>query len=381
MASAAIIAGAAGAASAQENAAGNVVENTFTLEYRVGGTDQPEINNNDAPTTFTVDRKVDLEVTAIGGPASAAPGQNEVSSFFSVVNEGNDDFRYTLAASNNTTNTGTVDTNDADRDNFDYANTATYAWYVSTDGTCSPTGTYNGTGDAVTTDIPADGTVCVRVTTDVPAGTADTAQSGVYLTATAVQPETWQNAAEQASNQPSPGAPLTADQNGNDIDAAENVFLDANGEGPADGNRDAAHTDQGFVLVSAAKLSATKSVFAAKTNSGDCSTEAVPTSQPSGQYAVPGACMIYVIEVQNRGGNAATDIDLTDVLPAGLTFVNADASSFGGASKALAVPQDDADCTDTTCTVALTDAELAAGSDANPTTGQLIIRATLNTGA
>ena len=392
MASAAIIAGAAGAASAQENTAGNVVENTFTLDYAVGGTPQTGITNDpDAPggrtvqgseTTFTVDRRVDLAVTALTGPVAAAPGQNQVSTFFSVVNEGNDNFRYTLAATNNTTNTGTIDPNDNARDNFDYANAPTYAWYVPANGTCSTTvSDYNTTGASVTTDIPADGTVCVRVVTDVPAGTTDTAQSGVYLTATAVQPGAWANATEQANNAPTAGGALTADADGNDIDAAENVFLDADGAGPADGNRDAAHTDQSFVLVSAADLSATKSVFAVATNGNDCDTLAVPTSQPNGQYAVPGACMIYVIEVQNRGGNAATDIDLTDVLPAGLTFVGADAATFGGASKALAIPTVGQDCTANTCTVALTDAELAAGTAANPTTGQLVIRATLNTGS
>lgn len=389
MASAAIVLGAAGTAAAQENQAGEVIGNTFTLDYSVGGTPQTGITNDpDAPggrtvqgteTVFTVDRRVDLAVTRLGGPANAAPGQTDVSSFFSVVNEGNDNFRYALAATNNGTNTATIDASDGDRDNFDYDAAPDYFWYVPASGTCSTTVSDYATQNAsVNVDIPADGTVCVRVVTNVPSGTADTAQSGVYLTATAVQPGAWANQSDTdlESGTAVAGDPLVA-ATGNSIDGvAQNVFLDD--DGPADADRDARHGAQSFVLVSAADLSATKSVFAASTGGTDCATRAVPTAQPSGQYAVQGACMIYVIEVENRGGNAATDIDLTDVLPAGLTFVGASSDTFTGGSLALATPAAAQDCTATTCTVALTNATLAAGSAASPTVGTLTIRALVN---
>ena len=50
------------AAHAQNNYtnAGVSVEGTFTLNYSVGGTSQPQIDNTASPTTFTVDRLVDL---------------------------------------------------------------------------------------------------------------------------------------------------------------------------------------------------------------------------------------------------------------------------------------------------------------------------------
>ena len=65
-----VIASMSGVAFAAGTDAGTTVSNTFTLDFSVGGVAQTQITNdgvgpNPAPTSFTVDRRVDLTVTAI----------------------------------------------------------------------------------------------------------------------------------------------------------------------------------------------------------------------------------------------------------------------------------------------------------------------------
>ena len=57
-----------GTAQAQNNftPADTTVSNTFTLDYKVGGVDQPQIDSSATPTIFTVDRLIDLTVTSNG---------------------------------------------------------------------------------------------------------------------------------------------------------------------------------------------------------------------------------------------------------------------------------------------------------------------------
>ena len=101
--------------------------------------------------------------------------------------------------------------------------------------------------------------------------------------------------------------------------------------------------------------------------------------------AVPGACVEYVIEVQNTGATAtATNLVIDDILPAEVSFVAAslatttatgfaDDTGVAGAGPVLSVPGTpaDSDCDgSTTCVIQLSDAILAAGE-----IGQIIIRA------
>ena len=78
-----------GTAFAQNNftAADTTVSNSFTLDYQVLGVDQPQIETNDdagdatdddAPTTFKVDRLVNVTV-ASSGDATVAPGQTDAA--------------------------------------------------------------------------------------------------------------------------------------------------------------------------------------------------------------------------------------------------------------------------------------------------------------
>ena len=86
------------AATAQDlTPAGTDVQNTFTLDYEVGGVDQTQINNNATPTSFTVDRRVQLNVTGVQN-TNVAAGASDQSLFYGVTNTGNDNHSYELSA-------------------------------------------------------------------------------------------------------------------------------------------------------------------------------------------------------------------------------------------------------------------------------------------
>ena len=384
LASVAVTMGASGGALAQENTAGEVVENVFTLGYSVGGTPQPGITNSDTnitvggetftsngtgPTTFTVDRKVDLQVTALTGAGfvnNPAPGQSNVPVFYSVTNEGNDNFRYLLSVSEDT------------GDNVGTTNSATnpIAWYLAAEGVaCDANGTYANTTAAVTTDIPAGRVVCVRVLQDIATDAQDGGTGNVFLTAETTYPGVW--ASEGATGQTA-GAAVTADGNGaNEIDgAAENVFLDDAFAATSDAAENGEHAAQGTLTVSAADLSATKLVSVIATDGSNCASANAPSAND--QYAVPGACVEYVIRVENDGSNDATGVDIEDVLPAGMTFRGIASAGFSVAGT-LTPAANATTCAETNdrCTVTLAGATLAK-ANGSPTVGTITIRATVD---
>lgn len=378
LASAAAIGAAMGAASAQVNEAGEVIVNTFTLNYEVNSTPQAEITNGDpgdptVGTTFTVDRTVDVEVTSNGNANGTAPGQTDVPLFYTVDNEGNDNFRYLLAALDNPTNDGATG---ATADNFDTQSptSAEYNWFVGVAGTpCSgDISLYTNTTAAVTTDIAPGGRLCVAVRRNVPTTATDGQQAGLVLTATATFPSAWANtnANNQAGTPGTTGDPVTSGGGTNTINGdAQNVFLDDDNDG--------ADEDEGFILVSAAALAAAKYVYASATDGTTCTaptTPVAPGSVANGEFFVPGACVVYVITVANAGSTDADDIELSDFLPEGVSF--ADATLSGDLTGTLAEPA--ANCSadagvPTVCEVSVSAGTVAAGED-----GALVIAARLN---
>jgi len=86
-----------GTAFAAGTAADTTVSNTFTLDYSVGTTPQPQVTNSGSPTTFKVDRLVDLTVAAIAPATTSAPGAVDEELRFTVTNNGNDTQAYALS--------------------------------------------------------------------------------------------------------------------------------------------------------------------------------------------------------------------------------------------------------------------------------------------
>lgn len=366
------ILGAGGTAHAAGTAAGTSVENTFTLDYKVGTVQQTQIDNTATPTDFTVDRVVDLTVTGTTA-TTANPGETGVTQVFTVTNEGNSTVAYDL---NFVDDSG---------DDFDLSST-TITYTVTPAGGSATSFTYTpGTGDEPSVDVPADAVVTVTVTGTVGAGTSDGDIDNLVLVADTLEPTTAGTAA---------GDQVTADTGANGEDTMETVLNDtasATGiTGVTDATGDGIHAALATVTVEAADITAVKTVALvdpAPASDAACGSASVPGSPVDGDYYLPGACIEYTITVSNAGSQSATDIVLEDVLSEYLTFISTsntlsgstsstDSSTVGGVSVSGAVPTTGTVCTSSgNCEIVMVDGTLAGTATATPTTGVLRIRA------
>lgn len=379
--------------------AGTSVSNTFELSYSVSGTAQPVITNDNAspppgavvqgtPTLFTVDRKVDLIVTATNSTLTTVPGADATLTF-EVLNEGNDISAYSFS----------VDDLDSGATTFDASSITVRYMVDANDNGAADDGTYTtiaetaiaaGSGSAfVTGDVPKGVRVFVQVQGTVAPGVTDTFTDDITLVAEARNPTAFIN---EASASP---AAVTAASGGANVltGSAQNVLADGTGVAAAEGSGDAdgLFAATGIIQVESPDLSASKVVtvikepgiadpFVALT---DCAT----ATAVADAKAVPGSCVEYVIEVENTGATAsATNLVIDDILPAEVTFVAAtletttgtgfaDDPAIGGVGPTLAAPSTpgDSDCNGTTtCVIQLSDAILGAGE-----VGQIVIRATV----
>ncbi len=333
-------------------AAGTKVVNTFTLNYEVGGTAQPVISNTATPTEFIVDRLIDLTVASQGN-TTVAPGAQNQTLLFQVTNTGNDTQAYSFVLFNET------------GDQFDTTGlNITYYTDSDADGTCTAADT-TGAGNSYTSgdassDVVADGILCVVVDGDIPAGEADGNQSSIALVADTLGP----------SGGPDASTPVVADTGGNTLTGdAENVLADGTGTSHEVANA-GDHSAIGTFIVASPDLTANKTVSIFTQDGSNCTTiPGTPGADP--KYAVPGACVEYVITATNNGASApATNIDIQDILPGDLTFINAQQSGFTGGS--FTPPATNTDCAGNACTVSLTGATLNAGNSGTITIRALI---------
>ncbi|MEM7638975.1 MAG: hypothetical protein AAF269_07915, partial [Pseudomonadota bacterium] len=384
----AICLGLAGAAHAANTLteAGTSVSNTFELSYSVSGTAQPIITNDNAsppvgavvqgtPTLFTVDRKVDLIVTATNSTLTTVPG-TDATLTFEVLNEGNDTAAYAFSVADLDSGASTFDASsivvrylvDAN-DNGTADDGAFTALTETTIGA--------GAGSAfVTGDVSKGVRVFVQVQGTIAAGVADTFTDDVTLIAEARNPTAFAN---EASASP---AAVTAATGGANVltGTAQNVLADGTGVAASEGDADGLFAATGIIQVESPDLNAEKTVLVIKEPGiadpfvalTDCAT----ASAEADAKAVPGSCVEYTIEVENTGATAsATNLVIDDILPAEVTFVSAalatttatgfaDDTGIGGVGPVLTAPTTpaDSDCDGaTTCVIQLSDAILAAG--------------------
>jgi uncharacterized repeat protein (TIGR01451 family) len=345
-------------------AADTPVSNTFTLTYDVGGVTQPPIDTSDpgdpnGPTVFTVDRLIDLTVESLGDETSA-PGSTNEELVYSLQNLGNDDQAYSLTVIEEAA-TSTTDTEDpADA-------TPVIQYYIDDgDGVYEPGG---DDGTLVTYDpanppvLGPDEVLWVVVTQDIRSDAVDGNTADITLLADTLDPT-------------APFAETVDDADGNDADAAaaaENVFVDGQGTGNEAATPDGDHSATGTYIVASADISAIKDVAMHSQDGSTCT--AIPGTPIAGGYFVPGGCVEYTITVTNSGSDAATDIDVSDTLPAELLFAAADFSGFTGGSLGT-LPPVNTDCTGSACVISLTGASLPAPvAPATQTQGVVTIRA------
>ena len=365
----------AGNAHAQLTPAGTNVQNTFTLTYDVGGVTQPPIDTSDpgdpnGPTEFTVDRLIDLTV-ASNGDNTVAPGATDEELVFSVTNDGNDTQAYSL----------TVVEESGDDINTDdpVGATPVLVYYIDDgDGVYEP-----GAGDnaaipydpAVPPELGPDEVLWVVVTQDIPTTATDGNTADVSLVADTLEPAQLPGGGAN----PNAGVPVTADSDGTNAltGAAENVLADEIGTTVDGSDSDNAgdHSATGTYIVAAADITAVKTVDVFRQDGDFC--EIIPGSAPTGtQYSIPGACVEYVITVENAGSSAATDIIVNDVLPDELLFASADFAGFTtGAFDSATLPALNDDCAGDACSVTFTGGTLPGAVSPAVTTGTVTIRA------
>ncbi len=375
----ALAAFSAGTAHAAGTAAGTNVQNTFTLEYTVGTTPQPVIDTSDTcvagpttdcsgtPTDFTVDRLIDLTITAPAAPTTVVPGSTDQELVFLLTNEGNDVQDYVLSLVSatdddfDTTGLNITYYFDDGVPGFgpgDIAGTA----YTYTPGSGVNTETISPTGSIDPSATSPQ--VWVVIDSDVPGAIDDLDEADVTLIA-------------DTANDGTTGATAVlavADTGGNTLTgAAENVLadIDSDGAGTNDGANDGQYAATGTYVVANPDLDAVKEVEVFAQDDTDCGDFAATAT--AGALAIPGACVEYVITVTNNGANAGsnvTDIDFSDTLPADLEFVAAQVTTFDAADLSVPAGPYPLDCAADACVVEVTDATLDFGQ-----TGTVVIRA------
>ena len=357
---------------AQLTPADTPVENTFTLNYAVNGAGQPVINNSGSPTTFRVDRLIDLTVESIEGTTTVAPGQVDADTIFTVTNDGNGSQAYELTVENSVSG-----------DDFDPTGSTTLTYYISDGDNDFEPGAGQDDGSAIAYDptnppvLLADAEIIVVVERSIPsvaddAAVVDGADANVILVANTLDATSPFAEVEDDSVTDVGGA-------GNDLLVSENVLNDGFSTSEEVAN-DGADSAIGIYIVADADVAGTKIVSIFSEDGSNCDT--IPGSPVANSYSIPGACIEYRITVTNNDTRDATAINVTDVLPAQLTYIASGVgagSDFTGGSF-TSQPAVNQDCSVSACTVTFSGATLP-GDDGiiadNSPEGVIIIRALL----
>lgn len=269
---------------------GTDITNSVTVNYQVGGVGQTPVNSN--TDTFKVDRKVNFTVVerATVGTTTVNPGQTARQTAFTLTNLSNDLLDFDLTAANLTTGAATPRGTDA----FDATNLL-ICLDADNNNVCDAAATATLTVNDLSATTGSN-SINILVLGDIPLTATNSQISGVSLQATA-----------KLSNGTGfvlsgPGKNISDDGDANNATQVDTVLADA--------GRNAVESAIDDYTVQAATLGVYKSSRVV--------SDTVSVSNPK---ALPGATVEYCISVQNSGGVAATNVDITDMIPANTTFV------------------------------------------------------------
>jgi uncharacterized repeat protein (TIGR01451 family) len=278
--------------------AGNTIQNTVSVSYSVGGASQ---NAETASDTFTVDQRVNLTVTQVGGVSSVNPNTTNRVLAFDVTNSSNSTVDLDLSVA---LRAGTA----ANISNF-------RVFRDSNNNRQLDSGELSAGPITYLDEVAEDATIAVLVVSDIGINARNGDNFDVALTATA-------HAAGVVGTR---GARLTATSGANTA-GIDTVLFD--GAGVSDAANDGAFSAQGRYTVAGAVLTVAKT-------SRIVSDPVNGTTNPK---AIPGATIEYCITVANAAGAAtATNVAILDDLPADVTynstfgiFINGNASCASG---------------------------------------------------
>ncbi|WP_297533158.1 DUF11 domain-containing protein [Thalassolituus sp.] len=289
-------------------AAGTEVTNTAILNYQINGVDQDAVEAQDV---FNVDIKVDYALTRL---LTTEPNQtsleadNVTIAAVQITNDGNSPTSFTVAAGNETGTT--LDVNGTTyTDNIDTG--TTYSYYVD-----DPVNGTPGVLDAAdtlltgpTAEVLADETITVFIT--VPKAEIDGADKDVALTtvtvngvASTIDGTTYQ--LDTGDNDPTNGSEDDA-AIANGATTIEVVYADTD-------------ADNQEILTDVLLL-----VFPNLDGLGNLTKTSAVISDPlngtDNPKAIPGAVVEYTITLTNTGTADATNVVVTDAIPADTTYV------------------------------------------------------------
>jgi uncharacterized repeat protein (TIGR01451 family) len=282
--------------------AGVTISNQATLDYAVGGVNQPDLNSDGnsnpadgaEPTTFLVDNRVDLTMTGTDNAAASGTGQLLT---FTIENTGNETQGYALDLY-----TGANATDDT----IDMSNVAIYL-DLDKSGTINVGDTLyaKGSGDNVA-DVPANNgassIIQILVQADVPAGAVTGDTASYTLRATTL---------DAGTTAPTAATTGADDPTAVDVVLADAAALSAVSTAPADVVENGQYNATATYTVQAAQLAISK-------------TAAVISDPINGAVnpkAVPGATVRYTITITNSGAAAADSVVMTDPIPANTNFL------------------------------------------------------------
>lgn len=317
----ALVALSAAPALAEGTDAGTRIQNNVSVSFKIGTVEQTAQTATDE---FLVDRKVNVTVEEVGGAVTlVSPNSTQQVTTFQVTNLSNDTLDFGVTADQQSGGAATF----GGTDNFDATNVAIY---IDDDGTAG-----FSAGDTQITyidELAADTSATIFVVADIPSTQVSGDVATVILTADS-------HAGGTADAQ---GAELVTSAT-NTVDAIDTVLADLSGS--TDANYDGAFSASDDYEVLAAALSANKTSRIVSD----------PITDVSGgtPKAIPGAVVEYCIAVSNAADSAtASDIVVTDTLPADVTFVAGsiliDGSVSSGVCQADGVAGGNYDGTDVT---------------------------------
>ena len=279
--------------------AGTPINNTATVDYKVGGVDQTAINS--PQTTFLVDQVVDFVVAeADGGNTTVGAGEQDAVARFTVTNTGNETQDFDLSV---------LDLVGGTVFNADTINTTGLTIFVdANDNDVYDVGIDTATTiDALSADDTAGANVIsVFVLGDIPGTASDGDAANIELTATAYKDDA------------APGlGTIEAETGGNDGQNSVEIIFSA----AVDSGATATATGQDGYLVGLASLSAIKGSTVVLDPLGQTSPLAL---------AIPGAFVQYEVTITNTGVLAATEVQITDDIPSELTFAT---GTYNGAAS------------------------------------------------
>lgn len=295
-------------------AAGTPVTNTATLNYQINGLDQTAVEAQD---TFNVDIKVDFALTRLlttEPNETSLEADNVTVASVQITNDGNSPTSFIIDATNETGTTldinGTTYT-----DNIDTGTTYSYYLDDPINGTPGVLDAADTLLSGPTAEIPADETVTVFVTVpkaEITGVDQDVALSSITVNGVASTIDGMTYQLDTDDNDPTNGSVDDA-ANPNGATTIEVVFADTD-------------QDNSETLIDALQL-----VFPNLEGDGTISNltkESAVISDPlngtTNPKAIPGAIVEYTITLTNTGTADATNVVVTDLIPANTTYLDSE---------------------------------------------------------